>query len=181
MFRVLAAILVLGFGHLDHPRRAHVPQSAPGKSDKKRGASAVKRPPLGDDIARVIKDAKRISIYHLAAFAVAPDEERPAGKKFFADYEVLDFDEVDKKKVSKLKKILLDEKNYVRSGESNKCTFTATVGLEIVSRKGAVNTLISYRCEKVLFIHNGQELYRDVKSLRQFDEIAQGILKGQLE
>jgi hypothetical protein len=179
MFRVFAAILVLGFAHLDEHRMARAPQSAPRKADRKRGASPAKRP-LGDDIARVIKDAKRISIYHLAAFAAAPGEERPAGKKFFADHEVLDFDEVDKERVSKLKKILLDEKNYVKSGESNKCTFTATVGLEIVSKKGAVTTLVSYRCDKVLFIHNGQELYRDVKSLRHFDEIAHGILKGQL-
>jgi hypothetical protein len=179
MFTILAALLMLGVAHLDEPRAAHVPQSTIKKSDKKRGVSAVKRP-LGDDIARVIKDAKQINIYHLAAFALAPDEQRPAGKTYFADYEVLDFNKVDKKRASKLKKILLDAKNYVKPGESNKCTFTATVGLEIVSKKGAVTALISYRCEKMLFIHNGQELYRDVKSLRQFDELAQALLKGQL-
>ncbi len=179
MFRALAALLVLGFAHLAEHRMVHVPQSALKESDKKRSASAEKRR-LGDDIARIVKDARQISIYHLTAFAVAPDEERPAGKKYFADYEVLEFNKVDEKKASKLKKILLDEKNYVKPSESNKCTFTATVGLEIVSKKGAVTALISYRCEKVLFIHNGQELYRDVKSLKQFDEIAHGLLKGQL-
>jgi tRNA U55 pseudouridine synthase TruB len=180
MFRVLAALLVLGFAYPGEHRQVPAHRRTFKGPDRARGVPAAEQR-LSRDIAGVIKKAERINIYRLAAFAADPGAERPAGKTCFADYEVLDFSKVDKRKASKLKKILLNEQNYARLGDANKCTFTATVGLEIVSKKGGVTALVSYRCEKILFLRDGQELYRDVKSLKRFDEIARGLLKGTLE
>lgn len=176
MFRVLAVILAFGFADPGAYRPVPVSQNDFKNSDR---ADKVERP-LSRDIARIIKKADRINIYRLTAFTTDPEAERPAVKKYFADYEVLDFNRVGKKKAAKIKKILLDEKNYAKPGDANKCTFTATVGLEIVSKKGVITVLVSYSCEKMLFLRDGQEFYRDVKSLRQFDEIVRGLLKGQL-
>lgn len=176
MLRVFAVILTFGLAGPGGYPPTPAPPSDFNKSDKAPKAERL----WSQDITKIIKKADRINIYRLTAFAADPAAERPAGKQYFADYEVLDFNKVAKKQASKIKKILLDEKNYAKPGDANKCTFTAAVGLEIVSKKGVINVLVSYSCEKMLFLGDGLELYRDVKSLRQFDEVVRGLLKGQL-
>ncbi len=130
---------------------------------------------LGKERAASVSKAKRINVYHVSGFVTDAVEQRQGDGKYFVDYEVLGVNKVNTKEVKALKKALLDPRNYVGPDNVNKCTFTATLGLEIISRKETVNALISYPCRKILFIKDGKEFYMDLKSVESFDQIAQAF------
>lgn len=134
---------------------------------------------LGKERASSIAKARQLNVYLLDKFVTNIELQKKDEKKYFADYEVLGFNKVDKKKSKALKRIILDANNYMGLDYINKCTFTATVGLELISKKEKVNAVISYPCNKILFIKNGQEFYRDLKSIVSLDRIMQELLKIQ--
>lgn len=132
---------------------------------------------LGKERVVQIAKAKQITVYRVKEFVTDAASQKKDEKKYFADYEVLGLSRLNKKKSKELKKTLLDAKNYEDSEFINKCTFTATIGLELITKKKTINVLVSYPCKKILFIENGQEFYRDLQSVKILDQIAQEFFK----
>lgn len=141
------------------------------KTNKKPSIKAA----LGKERVASIAKARQINIYHIKEFVTDATLQNNSEKRFFSDYEVLSFTKLDNKKSKVLKRALLDAKNYMDPEFVNKCTFTGTIGLEIISKKETVNIIVSYPCKKLVFIQNGQEFYRDLVSVEPLDKIAQQI------
>lgn len=133
---------------------------------------------LDKEIVKMIASAKRINVYHLKSFATELDKKLKK-KKYFAEYEVLGVKKANKKRTSELKSALLESANYV-TDETNKCTFTATIGLKVISKSGRLDVVISYRCDKLLFLRGNTETYKEVKSLERFHRLANELFKGPL-
>ncbi|HSS19601.1 MAG TPA: hypothetical protein VLL54_05975 [Pyrinomonadaceae bacterium] len=132
---------------------------------------------LGRDREVQIEKAKRINIFRVEEFVRDPLSQKEKGRKYFADYEVLGHGKLSKEKSKQLKGVLLDPGNYMDEEFVNKCTFTATIGLEIITKKRKLNVLVSYRCRKILFLNDGKEFYRDLISAEPYDQIARAFLK----
>jgi ribosomal protein S26 len=132
---------------------------------------------LGKQRVTSITKARQINVYHIKEFVTDAALQNPAEKRFFSDYEVLGFTKLDKKKSKAMTKVLLDANNYMDQEFINKCTFTGTIGLEIVSKKETVNVIVSYPCKKVIFIKDGHEFYRDLVSVEPLNKIAQELFR----
>ena len=132
---------------------------------------------LGKERAARIAKAKQITVYRIKEFVTDAASQKKDEKKYFADYEVLSSSNMNKKKSKELKRSLLDASNYFDPEIINKCTFTATIGLEIITKKETIHALVSYPCRQILFIENGQEFYRDLQSVKILDQIAQEFFK----
>ena len=130
---------------------------------------------LDQQIVRIIVSTKRINVYNIKAFTTDVNNKGKK-KKYFAEYEVLAVRKANKKQTSALKSALLEGPNYV-TDYTNKCSFTATIGLELISKSGKLNVVISYRCEKLLFLRRNTEIYKEVKSLERFDLLVNEIFK----
>lgn len=132
---------------------------------------------LGKERTARIAKAKQIIVYRVKEFVTDVASQKKNEKKYFADYEVLGSSKLNKKKSKELKRTLLNAKNYADLDSINKCTFTATIGLEIITKKETTNVLVSYPCKTILFIENGQEFYRDLESVTILDQIVQEFFK----
>lgn len=152
--------------------------------DNKPGANMLKpknkpniKDVLGKERAARIAKARQVTVYHIKDFVTEAALQRKDENKYFAEHEVLSSYKVNKKRTKELKRTLLDASNYVDLEFINKCTFTATLGMEILTKKETINILVSYPCKTILFIENGQELYRDLHSIKRLDQLAQEVLK----
>ena len=132
---------------------------------------------LGKERAARIAKARQITIYRIKEFVTDAASQKSNGKKFFVDYEIIASGKLNKRKSKQLTRNLLKADNYTDLNAINKCYFTATIGLEIITKKEKMNILVSYPCKKILFIENGQELYRDLESVKFADQIAKGYFK----
>ena len=147
-----------------------------GTAPESKGRPSIKNI-LGRERVAGISKGRQINVYRLSEFTTDAEAQKNGGKKYFLNHEVLDSRRVDPKKSKALKRAILDAGNYMDADYINKCTFTATLGLEIISKRETVNVLVSYPCKKILFIRKGQEFYRDLKSVGSLDQIAQEFLK----
>lgn len=143
------------------------------KTEKKQNIKEV----LGKERTVRIAKAGQITVYRVKEFVTDKVSQTKDEKKYFADYEVLGSGKLNKKKTKELKRTLLDGNNYANLEIVNKCTFTATIGLEIITKKKTINAIVSYPCKKILFLENGQEFYRDLQSMKILNQIAQEFFK----
>lgn len=183
MLNFITVLLILGLtcpGPCLLGGREFAAANANGVLTLKRESSALSRS-LDNESVQIIRKAQLINIYHLKAFVTEHDVQDREGRKFFADYEVLDVKTLIKKDRTRLRTVLLKEKNYFPTRFGNKCTFTATIGLEIISKSGQVSVIISLRCGSILFIHGGRETFRFVKTMAEIVRMAQRLFVGQLD
>lgn len=148
-----------------------------GKASKMSKKPTIKAV-LGKERAASISKARQINVYHIKEFVTDTALQNKAERRFFSDYEVLGFSKLDKKRSKGLKKALLDARNYMDPEFINKCTFTGTIGLEVISKKETVNIIVSYPCKQIVFIKNGQEFYRDLMSVEPLRKIAPELFTG---
>lgn len=126
---------------------------------------------LSPELTDKITAAKEIRIFRLPDFVTNPKEKRK-GKKYFVDYEMLKSQKLDKKKKKNIKEVFLNAKNYADPDSSNKCTFTASLGIEFGKK---LSVVISPTCKKILFLLDGKELYRDLNVDEQLSSMIQSF------
>lgn len=133
---------------------------------------------IGEDKIKAISKAKKVIIYQIDEF-ITDANSRKREKKYFSEYEVLNFKELDKEKAKEIKKLFLNGRSYTKNEFNERCPFTADLGIEFVSKKrDSNNVIISFQCKKLLFIDGNKETYKDLSSIEPFYKIFQENFKS---
>jgi hypothetical protein len=143
------------------------------EGEKKKDTRAT----LSRETAKAISKAKKVVVYEIREFVTDRSLQEKDKKKYFANYEVVNFKDAGKGQVKEIKSILLDVASYADKEFVDKCPFTASIGLEFISgRKVSTKIIVSFQCKQILVFEGNKETYKDLSSIEKIDKTSREIL-----